>query len=87
MSSQQEKTRLLILEKYEENKKRTHKTIAKLIGVTRQLVGKVLKQFYGTMTTTRKKESGKKKGPHDKKKDKMIVATILKKRGLSFWSP
>lgn len=83
MSSQQEKNRKIILQKYIENPLRTQKSIAKDVGVSRETVSRVLKKFSGSLTVERKKGSGKKVGPHDKKLEKKVCSTIKARRGMS----
>lgn len=56
----------------------TFKKIAKEVGANPKTISRVIKRFKEDLLIDRKKGSGKKKGPHDRKKAKNVV-TILKR--------
>ena len=82
MSGDQEKIRIAILKKIDENPQRRYCTIAKAIGVSRQTVSNVVKQFNETKSVQRKQSMSKKKGPNDKDLEKKVIGTMKKKRGM-----
>lgn len=83
MTTKQQQVREKIIHTHHENLGMSHYDIARSLQVPKSTVTKVIKNFDNTLTVTRKKGSGRKKGPASKKTEKAVVDAFKKNPNLS----